>query len=343
MKKAVLLTLCAIFLLSLLPSCDSQDVLRIYNWGEYMDEDILKEFTKETGIRISYSNYASNEEMYARLKGGGSSFDLIIPTDYMIERMISEDMLEKIDFGNVPNIKFIDERFLNLDYDPAGEYSVPYMWGTNGILYNTKMVDGEADSWDILWDEKYARQIIMYNSMRDSFVPALIKLGFSINTRSLDELTQARDLLIAQKPLVHAYMGDTVRDSMINDEAALALIFSGDAVYCMEENPDLAYSVPMEGSNIWFDAVVIPKGARNKEKAEAFIDYLCRPEISLRNTEYIGFSTVNTETLKMLPPELLENPAYWPSDDIIDRCVIFLDLGDFAVEFNNAWTMVLAS
>jgi len=343
MKKAILLTLCVIFLISLLPACDSRDVLRIYNWGEYMDESILKEFTKETGIRISYSNYASNEEMYTRLKGGGSSFDLIIPTDYMIERMIREDMLEKIDFTNVPNIKFIDERFRNLDYDPTGEYSVPYMWGTNGILYNTKMVDGEADSWDILWNEKYARQIIMYNSMRDSFVPALIKLGYSINTRSLDELTQARDLLIAQKPLVHAYMGDTVRDSMINNEAALALIFSGDAVYCMEENPDLDYSVPMEGSNIWFDAVVIPKGARNKDKAEAFIDYLCRPEISLRNTEYIGFSTVNTETLKMLPPELLENPAYWPADEVIDRCVIFLDLGDFAVEFNNAWTMVLAS
>ena len=342
MKKTIL-ALCAIFLILLLSACDNQNVLRIYNWGEYMDEDILKEFTKETGIKISYSNYASNEEMYARLKGGGSSFDLLIPTDYMIERMIREDMLEKIDFGNIPNLKYIDERFRRLDYDPAGEYSVPYMWGTNGILYNTGMVNGEVDSWDILWDENYARQIIMYNSMRDSFVPALIKLGYSINTRSLDELTQARDLLIAQKPLVHAYMGDTVRDSMINDEAALALIFSGDAVYCMEENPALAYSVPMEGSNIWFDAVVIPKGARNKDKAEAFIDYLCRPDIALRNTEYIGFSTVNTETLKMLPPDLLENPAYWPSDEIIDRCVIFLDLGDFAVEFNNAWTMVLAS
>jgi len=344
MKKitAILCVLCLILTAIPLVSCDNQDTLRIYNWGEYMDEDILKEFTRETGIRVSYSNYASNEEMYARVKGGGSSYDLIIPTDYMIERMIKEDMLEKIDFSNIPNFQYIDEKFRNLAYDPTNEYSVPYMWGTNGILYNTEMVHGEIDSWDVLWDEAYKGQIIMYNSMRDSFVPALIKLGFSINTRSIDELHMARDLLIEQKPLVHAYMGDTVRDSMINNEAALALIFSGDAVYCMDENPALDYVVPNEGSNVWFDAIVIPKDARNKESAEAFINFLCRPDIALRNTEYIGFSTVNTETLRMLPPEWLEDPAYWPTDEVLDRCVIFLDLGDFASEFDRAWTMVLA-
>lgn len=323
-------------------SCGNDDALRFYNWGEYIDEEIFKLFEEETGIRVIYSTYASNEEMYARLKGGGSNFDLIIPTDYMIERMIREDMLEKINFDNIPNYRYIGEKFRDLAYDPENAYSVPYMWGTNGILYNTEMVDDTVDSWDILWNEKYAGQIIMYNSKRDSFVPALIKSGFSINTRSVEELHIARDLLIAQKPLVHAYMGDTVRDSMINNEAALALIFSGDAVYCMEENPALAYAVPREGSNIWFDALVIPKGARNKEKAEAFINFLCRPDIALMNTEYIGFSTVNTGTLEMLPPELLANPAYWATDDIIARCEIFLDLGDFTREVDMAWTMVLA-
>jgi spermidine/putrescine transport system substrate-binding protein len=342
MKKTTLI-LCAVLLIAALVSCGNQDVLRIYNWGEFMDEDILKEFTKETGIRVSYSNYASNEEMYARLRGGGSSYDLIIPSDYMIERLIREDRLEKIDFDNIPNFRYIDDRFKNLSYDPANEYSVPYMWGTNGILYNTEMVDGEADSWDILWDERYRRQIIMYNSMRDSFAPALIRLGFSINTRDAAELEQARDLLIAQKPLVHAYMGDTVRDSMINGEAALALMYSGDAVHCMEENPALAYSVPREGSIIWFDSAVIPKGARNKEAAEAFINFLCRPDIALRNTLYLGFSTVNTGALEGVPQEWLDNPAYWPTQDIIDRCEIFLDLGDFAGEFDRAWTRVLAS
>jgi len=344
--RRVVLILCVITLIvpvSALTACGNQDALNFYNWGEYIDEDIFKAFTKETGIKINYSTYASNEEMYTRLKAGGSHYDLIIPTDYMIERMIREDMLEKIDYDNIPNFRYIDERFRNLDYDPSNEYSVPYMWGTNGIIYNTEMVNEVVDSWDVLWNEKYAGQIIMYDSMRDSFVPALIKLGFSINTRSLDELHQARDLLIKQKPLVHAYMGDIMRDSMISGEAAFGLMFSGDAVYCMEENPALAYAVPKEGSNVWFDALVIPKDARNKEKAEAFIDYLCRPEISLKNTEYIGFSTVNTETLKMLPQELLDNPAYWPTDDIIARCVIFLDLGDFAREFDRAWTMVLAS
>ena len=343
MKKAFPIIVCLIFAVIALPSCGSnENTLRIYNWGEYIDEDILKEFTKETGIRISYSTFASNEEMYTRVKAGGSRYDLLVPSDYMIERLIREDMIEKIDFTNIPNYRFIGDDFRDLAYDPYNEYSIPYMWGTVGILYNTEMVDDEVDSWDIMWDEKYARQILMYSSMRDSFVPALVRLGFSLNTRSIAELTQARDLLIAQKPLVHAYVGDTVRDSMISGEAALALIFSGDAVYCMEENPALSYSVPKEGSNIWCDALVIPKGARNKDKAEAFIDFLCRPDISLRNTEYIGYSTVNTETLKMLPPELLENPAYWPTDDIYERCEFFLDLGDFAREFDMAWTMILA-
>ena len=344
MKKLSVI-LCLVLLVSnaaLLISCNGQDVLRVYNWGEYIDEDILKEFTDETGIKISYSTYASNEELYAKIKAGGSRYDIIIPTDYMIERMIREDMLEKIDFNNIPNFTNIDPRFKNRAYDPASEYSVPYTWGTNGILYNTEMVYEEVDSWDVLWDERYASQIIMYDSMRDSFIPALIKLGFSINTRNVDELTQARDLLIAQKPLVHAYMGDTMRDSMIGGEAAIGLMFSGDAVYCMEENPSLAYAIPKEGSNVWFDAVAIPKGAKHKENAEAFINFLCKPEISLKNTEYIGFSTVNAETLKMLPQELLENPAYWPSDEVIANCEILLDLGDFAKEFDKAWTMVLA-
>ena len=331
-----------VFYASMLTSCNRTNVLRVYNWGEYIDEDILKQFTEETGIKISFTTYASNEELYAKIKAGGSRYDIIIPTDYMIERMIREDMLEKIDFSNIPNFGFIDQRFKNREYDPSSEYSVPYTWGTNGILYNTEMVYEEVDSWDVLWDERYASQIIMYDSMRDSFIPALIKLGFSINTRNVDELTQARDLLIAQKPLVHAYMGDTMRDSMIGGEAAIGLMFSGDAVYCMEENPALAYAIPKEGSNVWFDAVAIPKGAKHKENAEAFINFLCRPEIALMNTEEIGFSTVNTETLKMLPPELLENPAYWPSDEVIANCEILLDLGDFAKEFDRAWTMVLA-
>ena len=341
MKRTIFLFLAVLAVT--LPSCSNPDALRIYNWGEYIDEDILKTFSKETGIAISYTTFSSNEEMYARIKAGGSSYDVIIPTDFMIERMIREGMLEKIDYANIPNYIYIDEKFKNLAYDPASEYSVPYMWGTNGILYNTAMVDGEADSWDILWDEKYKDQIFMYSSMRDSFTQALIKLGFSLNTRSIDELTQAKNLLIKQKPLVRAYVGDTVRDSMINNEAALAIIFSGDAIYCMGENPALAYAIPREGSNIWNDALVIPKGARNKEKAEAFINYLCRPDISLKNTEYIGFSTVNTETLKMLPAELLENPAYWPGDEVYERCEYFLDLGDFVKEFDRAWTEVLAA
>ncbi|MCL2495008.1 MAG: spermidine/putrescine ABC transporter substrate-binding protein [Oscillospiraceae bacterium] len=343
MKITIAVLLCLAILVGLFLFVHAgQDDLRVFNWGEYIDESILKQFTEETGIKINYKKYASNEEMYAKLKRGGSRYDIIVPTDYMIERMIAEDMLEKLDFGNIPNFGNIDSRFTHRVYDPGSEYSVPYMWGTNGLIYNTEMVHGEIDSWDVLWDETYKGQILMYDSMRDSFIPALIKLGYSINTRSPRELEEARDLLIAQKPLVHAYMGDIMRDSMISGEAAIGLMFSGDAVYCIDENPALAYVIPKEGSNVWFDAVAIPKGARNKEAAELFINFLCRPDIALKNTEYIGFSTVNAEAFKMLPPELLENPAYWPPDEAIDRCELLMDLGDFAGEFDRAWTMVLA-
>jgi spermidine/putrescine transport system substrate-binding protein len=343
MKKTIVLLACLAVIAAGLPACGQRrEVLRIFNWGDYIDPGILESFTEETGIRVSVKTYDSNEILYAKLKRGAVRYDLIFPSDYMVERMIREEMLEKIDLGNIPNYANTDKRFTNRGYDPGGEFSVPYMWGTNGLIYNTEMVDGEIDSWDVLWDPKYKGQIIMYDSMRDSFIPALVKLGYSINTRSIEELSQARDLLIAQKPLVHAYMGDPIRDSMVSGEAAIGLIYSGDAVSCIGENPALAYVVPKEGSNVWFDAAAIPKGAGNKAAAEAFIDFLCRPDIAMQNTEYIGYSTVNAEALKLLPAELLENPAYWPTDEILARCEILLDLGDFSREYDRAWTMVLA-
>ena len=341
--RCVLVIMCLFILIPVSVSCRDEETLQFYNWGSYIDEDILKDFTKETGIKVKLSTFASNEEMYAKLNSGSAFYDLAIPSDYMIERMIKEGMLEKIDLSNIPNYKNIDAQFKNLAYDSANEYSVPYMWGTCGLLYNTGKVDDVVDSWDILWNAKYAKQIIMYESMRDSFIPAFRRLGYSVNTRDLKELEAARDLLIEQRPLVHAYMGDIIRDAMISGEAAIALMYSGDAIDCMDNNPALAYAVPKEGSNVWFDSLVIPKGARNKDKAEAFIDYLCRPDVALKNTEYIGYSTVNAETFKMLPSDMLENPAYWPDEDILGRCEVFLDLGDFARDLDKAWTEVLGS
>ena len=341
--RCVLVILCIMILSPVIVSCRDEGTLQFYNWGDYIDEDILKAFTEETGIKIKLSTFETNEGMYAKLNSGSAYYDLAIPSDYMIERMIKEGMLEKIDLNNIPNYKYIDDRFKNLAYDPRNEYSVPYMWGTCGLLYNTEMVDDIVDSWDILWDAKYEKQIIMYASMRDSFIPAYRRLGYSINSRDPKELEDARDLLIEQKPLVRTYMGDNIKDSMVSGEAAIALMYSGDAIECMGNNPSLAYSVPKEGSNLWFDSLVILKNSRNKEKAEAFINYLCRPDVALKNTEYIGYSTVNTETLKMLPPEKLDNPAYWPTDEILDRCEVFLDLSDFARELDKAWTDVMGN
>ncbi|MCL2461984.1 MAG: ABC transporter substrate-binding protein, partial [Defluviitaleaceae bacterium] len=224
-----------------------------------------------------------------------------------------------------------------------GQYSVPYMWGTLGILYNKTMVDGPVDSWNILWDQKYSGKIFMYDSVRDSFAAALFKLGLSPNTTNPDELAAAKDALIAQKPLVLAYVTDTVRDSMIGNEAALALVYSGDAIYCMQNNQDLAYVVPKEGSNVWCDALCIPKNCKNKAEAEQFINFLCRPDIALKNSEYIGYSTVNSAAFDQMDDSVKNDPAYWPTDDIFNRCVYFDYLGDFEKQYAQAWTEVFAA
>jgi len=350
MKKFLLLAVCMACLCACGGTRESGETppppnvtINVYNWGEYIDQSVLTDFTKETGIKINYETYPSNEDLYTKLKSGGVDYDIAVPSDYMVERMIREDMLEKLDINNIPNLKYIDKRFTNVQYDPNGEYSVPYMWGTLGILYNKTMVTDTVDSWNILWDQKYNGQIFMYDSMRDTLGVALKRLGFSLNTTDLQQLESAGQSLIDQKPLVQAYVGDTVRDSMIGNEAALAVVYSGDAMYCMDNNPDLDYVIPKEGSNVWIDAVVIPKGSTHKTEAEKFIDYLCRPDVCLKNVEYIGYSTVNSETFNMLPDDLKNNLTFWPSDETYNRCEIFSDLGDFTKEYDRVWTEVLAA
>jgi len=344
MNKLSLFFVCAICLSSCAGVKKSGNVtINVYNWGEYIDQSVLTGFTDKTGVHVNYDTYPSNEDLYAKLKSGGVNYDVAVPSDYMVQRMIREGMLEKLDRNNIPNLKYIDKRFTNVAYDPAGEYSVPYMWGTVGILYNKKMVSDPVDSWNILWDQKYKGKIFMYDSMRDTLSVALRRLGFSLNTTDIGQLESAGQSLIQQKPLVQAYVGDTVRDSMIGNEAALAVVYSGDALYCMDNNPDLGYVIPKEGSNVWIDAVVIPKGSAHRAEAEQFIDYLCQPEVCLKNVEYIGYSTVNSETFKMLPDDMKNNPTFWPPDDAYNRCEIFSDLGDFTKEYDRVWTEVLAA
>ncbi|WP_058486653.1 ABC transporter substrate-binding protein [Defluviitalea phaphyphila] len=330
--------------ISILSGCsqNNEKVLNVYNWGDYIDESVLKGFEDEYGIKVNYDTYATNEDMYIKIKSGGSSYDVIFPSDYMIERMIKENLLQKIDLNNIPNYELIDEQFKNLDYDPNNEYSVPYMWGTVGILYNKTMVDEPVDSWDILWDEKYSGQILMLDSQRDSIGVALKKLGFSLNTRDVNELEQAKQALIEQKPLVLAYVGDEVKDKMIGEEAALAVVWSGDAVACKRENPNLEYVIPKEGSNLWFDAMAIPASAQNKEAAEMFINYLCDTGIAYKNTDYIGYSTPHTKAKEMLDEELLNDIAAYPQPEDISNCEIFYDLGEFITEYDRVWTEIMA-
>lgn len=321
---------------------DDRVTLKVYNWGDYIDESVLKEFEEKYNIRVIYDVFATNEDMYVKLKAGGSDYDVAIPSDYMIKKMIDEDMLHPINFDNIPNYKYIEDRFKNLDYDPDNQYSVPYMWGTVGILYNKTMVDEPVNSWKILWNEKYSKQILMMDSQRDSIGITLKMLGYSLNTKDENELEEAREALIEQKPLVLAYVGDEVKDKMIAGEAALAVVWSGDAIYMMRENEDLAYVVPEEGSNLWFDAMVIPKTSKNKEAAELFINFMCESEIAFKNSDYIGYSSPHSGAKELMDPEVLNDPVAYPAEADLANSEVFKDLAGSIKDYDRIWTEVKA-
>ncbi|GAB4224116.1 MAG: spermidine/putrescine ABC transporter substrate-binding protein [Spirochaetales bacterium] len=341
MRKSGLITLAAVFLWILLSGCAQNSVvLNVYNWGDYIDETILTDFEKETGIKINYETFATNEDMYIKVKQGGTRYDVIVPSDYMVARMIREGMLEKIDVQKLKNHDALDKRFLGLQYDPKNEYSIPYMWGTFGILYNRKKVTEPVDSWAILWNPRYEKQILMMDSVRDCLAVAFLRLGFSINTTSTEELRKAKELLIQQKPLVLAYVGDNGKEMMAAGEASLAMSWSGDAVTVREQNPDLMYAIPKEGTNLWVDALVIPRNAEHKEEALLFIDFLNRPEIAKRNVEFIGYATPNRKAFELLPPEIQNDPVAYPSDEVLQKCQVFVDIGPFMDEYNRAWTEI---
>ena len=286
----------------------------------------------------------SNEDMYVKIKTGGSSYDVAIPSDYMIKRMMDEDMLNKINMQNISNYNLIDKRFKNLSYDPSNEYSVPYMWGTVGILYNKSMVADKIDSWRVLWDKQYNKQILMPDSERDSIGITLKMLGFSMNTKTISELEEAKKALMEQKPIVLAYVVDEVKDKMIQGEAALAVVWSGDAFYCIGENEDLEYVIPKEGTNLWFDGMVIPKTGKHQKEAELFINFMCETEIAFNNADYIGYATPHAEALKKLDPELTGNKSAYPGPEDLENAEIFEFPGDeLNKEYNRIWTEIKAN
>lgn len=316
----------------------------IYNWGEYIDPEVLDMFEEETGIQVIYEEFETNEIMYPKIQSGAIAYDLVCPSDYMIQKMIQNDLLQPLNFDNIPNAKNIGQVYYekSRQFDPDNQYSIPYCWGTVGILYNTKMVEEPIDSWTVLWDTQYKDNILMQDSVRDAFAVALKTLGYSLNSTSIHELTQAKDLLVQQKPLVQAYVIDQVRDKMIGNEAAIGVIYSGEAIYTRTENPDLAYVVPKEGSNMWIDSWVMPKNAPNKENAEKFLDFLCSPEIALMNFEYITYSTPNEKARELIEdPAIRNSEIAFPGDSILSRCETFTYLGEDADEvYNQLWREV---
>lgn len=316
----------------------------VYNWGEYIDPDTIDMFEEETGIKVVYDEFETNEIMYPKIESGTSNYDVVCPSDYMIQKMIENDLLAEINFDNVPNIKNIGSQYMeqSKEFDPENKYSVPYCFGTVGLLYNKTMVDEPIDSWDVLWDEKYAGNILMQDSVRDAFMVSLKRLGYSMNTLNEDEVAQAAQALIEQKPLTQAYVIDQVRDKMIGNEAAIGVIYSGEAIYTQRENSDLEYVVPKEGTNVWIDSWVIPKHAKNKENAEAFINFMCREDIALMNFNYITYSTPNTAAQALIEDEEIRTSKIaFPDLSKYSGLETFTYLGeDGDAMYNEYWKQV---
>ena len=321
--------------------------LNVYNWGLYISDgsddtlDVVREFEELTGIDVNYTTYDTNESLYSKLKNGGSEYDVIIPSDYMIGKMIKEGMLEKLDYSNIPNFAKIGDPYKSRSYDPNNEYSVAYTWGVVGIVYNTTMVQEPVTSWNALWDERYSGQILMFNNSRDAYAIASKKLGLSLNPANTEELAAASEALRQQKALVQAYVMDEIFDKMEGGEAALAPYYAGDAITMIDENPDLAFCIPSEGTNYFLDAMCIPKGCRNKEAAEMFINYMCETEVALANTEFIGYSTPQTEAATLLPEELKNSPIMYPAAEVLANTEIFEVLpDDIAQAMDKEWSDV---
>ena len=336
MKKIWSVVLVVACLMVLAMSCpvtaaQEQVTINVFNWGEYISDgsdgtlDVNAEFEKRTGIKVNYSNFETNEAMYSKLKNGGASYDIVIPSDYMIARLIKEDMLEKINFDNIPNLQYIDEKFKNgnCSFDPTGEYSVAYTWGDVGLVYNSSVITQEPDSWGALWNEDYKGKIIMFNNPRDAFAIAQKLLGYSLNSTSEEEWRAAYDKLMEQKPLVQGYFTDEIFNKMESGEAIIAPCYAGDFLVMRENNEDLKFVYPKEGFNNFVDSICIPKGCKNKEAAEQYINFLCDPEIALANIECIGYSSPNTAVLEMEDYSLADSPEAYPDAQTLQRGEIF--------------------
>lgn len=346
MRKRVKIFLLAVFLSALpvsLPASAAAETeaaapadvtINVYNWGEYIANgtdgsmDVNTEFTRRTGIRVNYTTFDSNESLYSKLAGGGADYDVIVPSDYMISKLIGKNMLAELDFGNLPNFENVDEQFRSPEYDPENKYSVPYTWGLVGLFYNTDYVKEEITSWSALWDDRYSGKILMFDNPRDSFGIAQKVLGYSLNTTEETELQEAAALLKQQKPLVQAYVMDQIFDKMEGAEAWLAPYYSGDAAILVENNENIRFIIPEEGTNYFVDALCIPVTSSRKAEAEAYINFLCSPEISGANMDYVGYSTPISAAKAYLDPDVVNDPLHYPDEEVLRRTEVFVNLPD---------------
>lgn len=322
-----------------------KEVLYVYNWGDYLDPKTVKMFEQETGIKVIYDEYDTNETMYPRVAEGAIHYDVLCPSDYMIQKMIANNLLQPLDFNKLPNAKkYIGESFFEQSktFDPENKYSVPYCWGTVGIMYDKSVVEEPVDSWEILWNDKYKNEILMQDSSRDALMIPLKIMGRSLNETDTTAIEQAADMLIAQKPLVQAYVIDEVKDKLIAGEAALGVVFSGEAMIIMLENPNMNFAVPKEGTNFWIDSWVIAKDAENVDNAHKFIDFMCRPEIAVINFDYLGYSTPNVAVRELEEDEQWKNsPIAFPDPEIYKNQETYKYLGEEMDSFyNRQWMRV---
>lgn len=375
MKKKIALILACVIALSMLPGCKMDDSaadagtsgtntpgssnetgkrqVNVCSWGEYIDEDLISQFEEQTGIQVNYQTAESNEALYSLLKAGGSNYDVIVPSDYMISQLIEEDMLAELDFDKIPNFSLIDGRFQNLTYDPENKYTVPYAWGTLGIIYNTKMVNGPITSWDSMFDPNYAGNVLMIRNSRDALGIALMDLGYSVNTTDKDQISQAYQRLADanSQGVYQAFVMDEVFQSMERGNAAIAAYYAGDYLSMRENNEDLAFVIPKEGSNWFVDAMCVLKSAQHKEEAEEWINFICSTEASLANMDYIWYASPNAQALEQYPAyyeetygEPLDQDLYQimaAPQEVLDHCEAYLVLpAQTRTLYNDLWTQL---
>lgn len=314
----------------------SGNTLTIFNWGDYIDPDLIKQFEEETGVKVIYETFDSNEAMLTKIQQGGTSYDIAVPSEYTIEKMKQEDLLLPIAHDKIPNLANIDPRFLDLPFDLENKYSIPYFWGTVGILYNPKLIgDVEIKSWNDLWNPEFKNQILLIDSAREVMGMALNSLGYSLNDTDINHLIEAREKLDLLTPNVKAIVGDENRMLLANEEAAIGLVWSGTMQEILWENEDVEYVIPEEGSNLWFDNMVIPKTSKNIEAAHQFINFMLDPEVAAQNTDYVGYSTPNKAALEFMDEETINDKRFYPDEEITDKLEVYQDLGKRMVSYYN--------